>query len=87
MIHMYDALAAVAVDVVRAEIAVQNVPMRMQYQAEMPAERMEAHLLDHVERMVAVAGAAFDDRVLDVAFGVQQLVVAQVFRQLGCSME
>lgn len=81
--HVHHPLAAAAVHRVRAEVAVQHLPVRMQDQPELAAERRKAHLLDGVERVTAVRRAALDDGVLQIGVRVQHLVVVQVLVQLG----
>lgn len=79
---MHKPLMSMFIDGVRSEVPVQHISMRMQNQPEVTAERLKAHLFDHIERMATVLGAALHDRMLQIAIGVQQLIVAQILLQL-----
>ena len=65
---------------------VQDLAVGVQDQAEVLAQRRERHLLDGVERVRALLGAALHHRVAQLAH-VQRLVVAQVRQRLQTCVE
>lgn len=56
---MNDLLVSIRIDGVRFEIAMQHILLWMQNYAKMTAQHFEFHLLDDIERMIAVFGASF----------------------------